>query len=148
MDDLPPPFMSHTTHSVGSPCRFRKSRVSGKNLASLCPTQERCRRSSLAIGNLLRCARHNGKSFMSREFAHVNAKRRSREPTWMVIRPFSFQEAVIGEKIQRESDFSGQRGKRASPVGAVRVFAECKDVLPCHSHFGAQDVVVVLLTCF
>ena len=85
---------------------------------------------------------------MSREFAHVNAKRRSREPTWMVIRPFSFQEAVIGEKIQRESDFSGQRGKRASPVGAVRVFAECKDVLPCHSHFGARDGDAALLTRF
>src|SRR6478609_97028 len=123
MDDFPPPFMSHTTHSVGSPWRFRNSRVSGKNRASLCPTQERWRRSNLAIKNPLPRARHNSKCFVSREFAHMNTKGRPGKPTRMFVRAFLFQEAVISEKIQREPNFSSQRRKRATPVCAVRVFA-------------------------
>src|SRR5436309_7253834 len=124
MEDFPPPFMSHTTQSVGSPWRFRNSRVSGKNRASLCPTQERWRRSNLAIGNLPPRARHNSKCFVSREFAHMNAKRRPGKPTRMLVRAFSFQEAVVSQKVQREPNFPSQGGKRATPVCAVGVFAE------------------------
>src|SRR6266852_576945 len=108
MDDFPPPFMSHTTHSVGSPWRFLNSRVSGKNRASLCPTQERWRRSNLAIGNPLRRARNNRKSFVSREFTHVNAKWRTSKPTRMLVRAFSFQKGVVSEKVQCEPNFSSQ----------------------------------------
>src|SRR5687768_8154771 len=88
---------------------------------------------------LLCRARHNRKCFVSSKFTHMNTKCWSSEPSRTCVGTLAFQKAVVGEKVQREANFTSQGGERVAAVGAVGVLSKSENVLPGLTHFSTGN---------